>query len=147
MGTDEIEKYGILMSYLEYENSMFWGRANYFLLAQTALFGFTLTNLPALVKSTPLEKIIIPGVAGVVGLIIAYSWWKALKSGELWINRWHTLIISLEPKVFGELNVIRERDPKGERAKNTAYHMVIIFIFLWLLAIIYSVFGYVFMIF
>ena len=141
MGTPEIEKYGILMSYLEYENSIFWGRANYFLLAQTALFGFTLTNLPPLAKSTPLEQIIIPGVAGVVGLILAYSWWKALKAGELWINRWHNLIEYFEPEVFGEVNVIRER-PKDKRAKNVAYHMVIIFTFLWLLAIIYSLFGY-----
>ncbi|MCP5107062.1 MAG: hypothetical protein GY950_26995 [bacterium] len=66
----KLQKYNILMSYLQYENSSFWSRNNFFILANTALLGFLIQKLPNICPPTIWENIIIPFVYSIAGLVL-----------------------------------------------------------------------------
>ncbi len=143
MSNQDLERYGILMSYLQYENTIYWGRGNFFLLAQSALFGFVIASLPSMLASTPWNKILIPGFGSIAGLIVARMWQIALRSGEFWINHWHSILMELEPKAFGKQKVLRglatlegQREPK-ERARMVAHDILILFYVLWIILVAY----------
>jgi hypothetical protein len=102
----KLQQYGILMSYLQYENAVYWERANFFLVASVAFFSFVVTNLPPLRPQTPWEQVLIFLVASLTGLCLSYLWWRGLQIGEFWIDHWHSLLRQLEPDAFGELKVL-----------------------------------------
>jgi hypothetical protein len=149
MGKKEknLEQYSILMSYLQYENSTFWVRSNFFLLANTALLGFIITSLPRELPPKNWSEILIPAVGCISGLILTILWLFALKSGEWWINRWHFLLVEIEPFAFGETKVLRglktldsKRKPKFG-ARQITYIVCFLFVVLWILSICYCIFG------
>lgn len=62
-----LERFGHVMSYLQYENSMYWERGNFFMVASTALFGFMATNLLPLGATPGWEKVLVLLVVSVGG--------------------------------------------------------------------------------
>lgn len=144
---DKLEQYGILMSYLQYENSTFWVRSNFFLLANTALLGFLITSLPDIHPPNNWARILIPFVGCITGFILSILWLFALKSGEWWIKRWHSLLIKIEPQAFGEISVFRgvlnskSKLEYGSKlgARGINYFVCYLFFVLWGLSIIYCI--------
>lgn len=56
----KLKQYDILMSYLQYENSSFWNRNNFFIVANTALLGFLIPYLLNICPPPSWAKILIP---------------------------------------------------------------------------------------
>jgi hypothetical protein len=143
----QLEQYGILLSYLQYENTTFWTRAGFFLVAHTALFGFVVQILPPFDRClASWERVAISVIVGITGLLLAKIWWKALRKGEEWIDRWHTCLLELEPLAFGDMQVLRgavtpglTRDPKRHGARAVADWVVYLFSVLWGLVFVYGI--------
>ena len=134
-----LEQYRVLMSYLQYENSAYWMRANYFLLANSIVFGFTIrvvTSAASLREPTSVAAI---AVCSVAGFILVRLWWKALEAGAYWCDRWEDLLRQIEPSAFGPLAVLRDIDnhleqPPIRRARSVARATVLLFVGLWTLS-------------
>ncbi len=141
-----MQQYQTLMAYLAYENTIWWTRANYFLLASTALLAFVVAGLPPLERDVAWTKIVAVSVMSLTGAILALFWWKSLRAGDFWIDRWHELLKQIEPRAFGSIKVIRSRDTPeaGYRpppARAPTRHTVILFVVLWALVFAYSLIG------
>lgn len=140
-----LEKYGIMLSYLAYENSTFWTRSGFFLVVHAGLLAFIATSgLP--IRSSPLDKM-IPSIAiTVIGIMLGIAWLLALAGGNYWIDRWHSVLVTLEQDAFKNLNVLRGAvwAEGGETKQSTraflahiggkyiAYFVAIVFTVLWL---------------
>lgn len=144
----QLEQFGILMSYLQYENTTFWTRAGFFLLAHTALLGFVVQVLPPFNPChATWERIGISVISGISGLLLARIWWKALKAGEWWINRWHNCLLELEPQAFGNIQVLRgvftlgqtKDHKKKPGARAIAYQVTCLFSILWVLVFTWGI--------
>jgi len=138
-----VQQYEILMSYLQYENSAYWGRANFFLVASIAFAGFVMTNIPSFEEALSWKQVFTFLVSSLIGLSLSFLWWKSLQSGEFWIDRWHFLLKKIEPDVFGDMEVIRgmkqrEGGPSRVSARRISRLTVGLFGVLWSLALIYS---------
>jgi hypothetical protein len=143
MDQAKLDQYSVIMSYLQYENSMYWGRSNFFLLAHSALFGFVITNIPSLGSENSWTDLIALAVGSIIGLILAILWRTALTSAIFWINHWHAILIKLEPKAFDKIKILRGYvNPKSiyepkRKARNVAFHVVILFKYIWSLLMVY----------
>jgi hypothetical protein len=143
LDSNKLEQYGIIMSYLQYENSMYWGRANFFLIACTALFGFVAMNLPTLTKATRWESLLALLAASGAGLALSLLWKLGLQSGEFWIHHWHSVLKDLEQGAFEDLTLLRQfqpnqGSPKHVSARKVARSTLLVFYVLWGVLLVYS---------
>ena len=143
--TDDINarKYAMLLSYLGNESTIFWQRFYIFLLANTALFGFSWNNPPLFSPCTPVERAIISALAGIAGLCLCWLWARSLDAGEFWIDHWTSILKDLERKVWDEIKLLREFEPKPDapkriRAKVVARQAVGLFAIIWILTFLYG---------
>lgn len=140
----QIKRYGIIMPYLAYENTMFWQRGSLFLIAHSALVGFVSTSIPKLSSYESWASIISSFIISISGIILTIFWLMSLKAGEFWIHHWHTILKdSLEQKAFGDILVFRDFKPGPKyphriRARKIALGPVILFFVLWGLSTVYS---------
>lgn len=140
-----LERYRIVAAYLQYENTVYWQRGQLFLVASTALFGFSVQNLP-LVSSgdQPIERVIVCAMLSIAGLILAWLWHRSLMAGEFWLHHWHALLRSLEKSAFGDHLLFRDFTPDSSspprvRARSVTVGAVRLFYFLWGLLLAYSI--------
>ena len=124
----DLKKFEILTNYLIYENTIFWSRSNYFLIAITGLLGLTITQIPSYILFE-MQKVLTIFTLSFIGIILCYSWHCALKGGEFWINHWHELIIKYEKKCWEEELFAKyatrpgfHREPRF-KAREIAYHV------------------------
>ncbi|MFC2125016.1 hypothetical protein ACFLU5_09410 [Bacteroidota bacterium] len=143
----QLEQYGMILSYHQYENSTFWTRSGFMLVAHSALLGFVVQIHPNFNPClAQWDKIVITSIMGITGLALLIIWWKALKLGERWITKWHTLLRHLEPKAFGDIKVFRRDDTSANSksykrigVRKIAYSVVWVFLVLWSLVLIYGI--------
>lgn len=138
---DELQKYGILMSYLEYENSSFWNRNNFFMVAHSALLGFFIPKLPNICSATNWDEVIIPFFYCSAGLILSWLWLLQFNESKLWIKHWHSLLRGIEEEAFGKLLVHRKNPKKIGKygAKKIAKCVLYLFLGLWIFFIVYLI--------
>lgn len=141
--TTALEQFGHVMSYLQYENSMYWERSNFFMVASTALFGFMATNLLPLGGNLSWEKILPLLIVSVAGGTLTRLWHLSLRASEHWIDHWHEILRKLEPQSFGEISLFRDLPPdKGGaqriRIRSVATYTLLLFYVLWGMAVFYS---------
>ncbi len=141
--TTTLERFGQVMSYLQYENSMYWERGSFFMLASTALFGFMATNLLPLGATPRWEKVLVLLVVSVAGGALTVLWHRSLHAAEWWIDRWHKILRDLEPRAFGDTVLFRELPPdKGGppriRMRSITKWTLVLFYVLWGMAVVYS---------
>ena len=142
-----LDQYRVLMDYLRYENAIYWGRANFFLLANAALLAFALNHLPGLAGPVVRSDAMAAALVSPVGLVLALLWERALQAGEFWISHWHYHITKLEARAFGRRHLLRDFDAKAEelprrvRARYVARQTVYVFAFFWFLLAVYTVFA------
>jgi hypothetical protein len=143
-----LRRYDCVFKYLAYENNVYWVRGQFFMLGNTALFGFVINNLPTKGPLAPSWNQIC--ATAISGLVLTCLWRLALTSGEHWIRHWTEILRDdLEPDAFGEgINVLRKwkfreppaAPPRSPSAKRLAHLLVILFTGAWGLTIIYVVF-------
>ena len=103
-----LEQYRILVTYLQYENTIYWTRSGVALVIQSALLGFLTQVLPVDKEEfSNLYGVCISFLFCFFGLVITYFWWRIDKMGLFWIDRWQTLLLDLEPSVYGKIEVFR----------------------------------------
>jgi hypothetical protein len=137
-----VARYGIVMSYLVYENTIFWARAGFFSVANSALLGLMIQRLPSW-HAARFDEIVIPLAGSAFGLLFSVLWYRVLKAGEVWIDHWHGLLVDLEGAAFGTAVLLRPSRKKEldhqAPLKKIARQVVQLFACMWLAVIAYSV--------
>lgn len=132
-----VQRYGILMSYLQYENSSFWNRNNFFMVANAALLGFLIPKLPKICPPESWEKIIIHFFYCIAGLLLSCLWRSGLKKSRMWIDHWRAKLDEIEKRAWGNGFYVFPKKPIG--AIKNAYHIVRLFLGIWIISIPYFI--------
>ena len=136
-----VERYRTVLNYLAYENTMFWQRGNFFLVASSALIGLVTVSM----IRTEIGGALMTLVMSVAGGVLIFFWLRGLRAGEFWIYHWHTILKKLEGAAFGELCLLRDFKPDKNyptfvRARPLAYGPPIVFAILWFLIVLYGLY-------
>lgn len=144
--TEYLEQYDILISCLNYENSMLWQRANFFLVASTAYLGFASSQASQLSPTSCWQSILGVLVSSIAGLAICQLWSKGLGAGKFWIHHWLRNLQTIELDAYGDMHLLRRFEPApGQgypprvRATGICDCTVWLFRALWLLMLVYAV--------
>jgi hypothetical protein len=133
-----LKRYGEVFRYLIYENTVYWTRSQFFLIANAGLLGFVTAKLPFSFREFAYSQAAALAVACLGGMYLTWLWSRALSTGEHWISRWETICISFESEAFGSTEVLRNgRLGKPDSAKRVAHRCVALFVALWILAATY----------
>jgi hypothetical protein len=134
-----LKRYDTVFRYLAYENTVFWSRSQFFLVANAGMFGFVATKIPTSFTGLTWPQIAIPAIASIAGMLLSYFWCRALTAGEYWIRRWEGICESLEPEAFGTYEVLRNcrGSDRPKSGKVVARHSASLFIALWLMMFAY----------
>lgn len=145
-----LKRYNCILSYLAFENNVYWVRGQVFLVVNTALVAFVLNQVPAQASPAPTwNRIYVLAFVSVVGLVLTWLWKATLTAGEHWIRHWTEILKDdLEADAFGSIHVWREwrlREPPGgmrrsRSAKKLAHWLAILFGAVWSMTFLYMVF-------
>jgi hypothetical protein len=136
-----LKRYAAILSYLQYENAIYWTRSQHFLFAHAAIFGFFASQLSAKPTGKAWMLHVATSVVALAGLALSGIWWRALTAGDYWINRWQRLLQELEQHAMGDLCLMRPSmsEPKRPRARLVAKQAAILFVILWSIALAYAI--------
>ena len=138
-----LKRYDAVFRYLAYENSVYWTRAQFFLLANTALAAFVLNQMPMGAPAPTWNRLGIIGAASATGVALTWLWRAALETGEQWLRHWEEVLThDLEADAFGPINLVRHwefRTPppapkRSHSAKKLAHWLAVLFRVVWLLS-------------
>ena len=86
---------------------MYWNRSQFFLIANTTLFGFTANvtrgDLGALSVSQRATLLIL----SFAGIGLTSMWFRVLEAGKRWMDYFKGVCESLEQDAFGDIRVMR----------------------------------------
>ncbi len=102
-----INQYGVIMSYLAYENSALWTRFGIIAGIELSLFGFAMHHLASIDGWT---RIPVATIAAILGFSLTGIWQYVHDQAGLWTERWHDALREIEPSAFGELHLLRRGD-------------------------------------
>ena len=130
-----LKRYDVVFRYSVYENTIFWTRCQFFLVANAALFGFVVS------KQIASEALFHPRLFELVcggGIVLSVLWYRSLRAAEYWILRWENICTQLEPAAFQNIEVLRNcRPPQHFSTKSVARHAAILFLVLWVAALLF----------
>jgi hypothetical protein len=130
-----LKRYDTMLRYFAYENTIYWTRSQFFLVANAGLFGFIASKLMT-VEGLTHSTILIVVCLG--GLILSLLWFRVLRSADYWTSRWEGVCRELEEKAFGTIQVLRNCRPSGHfSTKAVARHSALLFIAIWVFSIAY----------
>jgi hypothetical protein len=133
-----VARYGILMSYLAYENTMFWQRSGFFLAGNGALIAFGVSRVE--LDSARIRDVAIPVSLAVGGLMLTWIWRRALTGAAVWIDHWHSTLDQFEAGAFGNIEVltpeVRARVGRKAPMKRLAVHVTTLFSLGWCVMLI-----------
>jgi hypothetical protein len=140
-----LRRYDVLFRYLAYENTVYWSRSQFFLVANAGMFAFAAAKLPTSAQGLSWQHLGVLATASLAGILLSLLWHRALKAGEHWVSRWERLCASLESEAFGEIEVLRNSgidsmrlsSVKGMSGKAVARHCATLFVVLWVLMFVY----------
>jgi hypothetical protein len=93
--TCDMENFKIVAEHFRQDVREFWTRANFFLLAQTALFSAFVAVYPSLIS----EQIVVGIVVPVFGMALAIFWYFVLRGAVFWIEQWRNQMIKLSKEL------------------------------------------------
>ena len=93
--TCDIENFKMVTEHFRQDVREFWTRANFFLLAQTALFSAFVVVYPSLATEQAIVVVTVP----IFGLILALFWFFVLRGAIFWIRRWREQVIKLSKEL------------------------------------------------
>jgi hypothetical protein len=130
-----LRRYDIVFRYSVYENTIFWMRSQFFLVANAALFGFVVS------KEIASEALFHPRLFELVcvgGIILSWLWYRSSRAAEYWISRWENICTRLEPEAFQNIEVLRNCRPPGHfSTKAVARYAAMLFLVLWVAALVF----------
>ena len=131
---DALRVYDTFSRYLAYENTIFWTRAQHFLVAHGALLA--LFGAIAFGRNSSQPTTIASAAAFLVcgiGLCLSILWHRALTSGEFWTAHWQNILRELEPVALGPIPAFRkfESDRPFVRAIDVARQCAWLFTAAW----------------
>src|SRR5207253_1996939 len=140
-----LEQYRNVIGYLQYENTVYWTRSGFMLVAQVALLGFLARAFPTFEEKTGwIGGIVIIGL-GVFGLILCYQWNRVNDGALWWINRWHSILLTIEPKAYEDIKVFRgavdqtEHHTDRRPVKIASKYVLLLFASIWGLSIVVGI--------
>lgn len=140
-----LEQYRNIIGYLQYENSTFWTRSGFMLVAHSALLGFLTRLLPEPVRDAPWLSITLSISISVVGLVLSLLWTRAIDGALWWIERWHRILVAIEPDAYGSTDVFRgavgddNQVAPHKSTRTVAKDVARIFRLAWIVAIVYTI--------
>jgi hypothetical protein len=139
-----LERYRNVIGYLQYENNTFWVRSGFMLVAHSALLGFLTKILPEPTSSAASMNIVLSLGIGIVGLILSFLWTGVIQGALWWIERWHSILLSLEPEAYGTVEVFRgavgdrSQEERHRSTRGAARRVALLFRIAWIVAVIYT---------
>jgi hypothetical protein len=130
-----LKRYDSVLRYLGTEVQVYWTRSQLFLVANAALLGFELNNIPVW-PDVRWNKVIVPLLGALVGGVLCFLWRRGLDSGEGWMEHWKAALRQWEELAFGSLNLYRTR-PKGVKKSGVGRKAAWLFQTLWFLVAAY----------
>jgi hypothetical protein len=133
-----LTRYGQVLGYLQYENTVYWTRVGFVMAAQAALIAFSANHMLAVQNPhSPLSLPVALG-AGVLGLVLCLLGLRMVQGSVRWINHWHDLLRELELTAYGDIQVFRNtgsiaRGGHSYAIKDAASQVMYVFIVAWLL--------------
>jgi len=91
----DIENFKMVAEHYRQDLRMFWTRANFFLLGQTALLSAYVAILPSLIS----EQIVIAIVISIFGISLSLFWWLVLEESVFWIDQWRKQTVKLSEEL------------------------------------------------
>ena len=133
-----LQQYAIVMNYFAQEKRAFVGRTNLFLIANAGMAGFVSNALARLSPNDAWSALAQPATLCIAGLAVTWLWSRAISMGTFWLEHYREILKKLEPTAFGEVNVLRGKEPKEEEsaeAKRIARASLKLFAILWVIAL------------
>jgi len=132
-----IQRYSAMLQYLAYENTTYWTRAQFFLLANAALVAFVFNTFP----TTSLDKesnihLSLLMVGTVVGFLLTLLWLDGLRAGQRWISHWTEALKEWEQSAM-DRDLFRNPPPGKASATRVARRTAWLFLFLWLFSALF----------
>jgi hypothetical protein len=93
--TCDMENFKMIAEHFMQDVREFWTRANFYLLAHTALLSAFVVVYPTLVKDQIIVVILVP----LFGITIAAFWFRVLQASVYWIGQWREQVIKLSRKL------------------------------------------------
>jgi hypothetical protein len=138
-----LEQYRNILGYLQYENTIYWTRSGFMLIAHSTLFGFLTRLLPQSNAEKAWQGIGLSFGVCMLGLALSFLWTRAIMEGLRWIDRWHSILLTLEPDAYGEIAVFRGAVTSGDHSaprrgvSKVALDVALLFRYVWLAALAY----------
>jgi len=142
-----LEQYRNILGYLQYENTMYWTRAGFMLVAQAALLSPLARLLPLSPSKVDWGFVAVTIGLGTFGLVLCYLWLQVIGGVLWWIDRWHELLVKIEPAAYGDTKVFRgavdrtEQHPTRIPTKPIVRAVVRLFVVVWILVVVAGVGG------
>ncbi len=132
-----LERYRNILTYLQYEQAIYWTRVGFVITAQAALAGFGARLIyEALLNPTVLSMVMSSGIC-IVALSVAVIGIRTTTGSLRWIYRWQNILRKLEPDAYGDIEVFRGTEIKvpglpNHSVRAAADHILYVFIAGWL---------------
>jgi hypothetical protein len=125
-----LKRYDIVMRYLATEAQIFWTRSQFFLVANATLIGLVVGQIPiSLLHNTSTSKLAVLIVAVAVGESLCVLWFRAIASGNKWLNHWTQILVEWEAEAMGR-NLFRV-SPRGPSSRSVALWTARLFTLAW----------------
>lgn len=140
MGSEELEKYRLLVTYHASERQIFVARSQIFVFSSSALIAFATRYLPQIGSSASWSDIATSGIAVVLGLGLWVGWRRAINAGNWWIHRFRNALVPYEKSALGDTKVFRdvkkdepdENRDGNDKAGDIWRFLLRFFLILWL---------------
>lgn len=130
-----LKRYDTMLRYFAYENTIYWTRSQFFLVANAGLFGFIASKVMTV---EGVAQPVIPIGVCLAGHILSLLWYRVLRSAEYWTLRWEGVCVGLEEAAFGTIEILRNCRPVGHfSTKAVARHSALLFIGIWVASLVY----------
>ena len=136
-----LERYRNILSYLQYEQAIYWTRVGFVITAQAALAGLGARFIyEALQVPTVLSIAMSAGIC-VMALSVGVIGIRTTTGSLRWIYRWQDILRKLEPDAYGEIEVFRGTEAKvpglpNHSVRAAANHILYVFIAAWLILLV-----------
>jgi len=126
-----LRRYDTVLKYLATETQIYWTRSQLFLVANAALLGFGLNNVPVS-PDVRWGKLIALLLEAGVGIYLCILWRRGLRSGRGWMEHWKSALRFWEEPAFGDVNLYRSRPASvPESTSGVAQDAAGLFLVVW----------------
>jgi len=132
---NDVDIYKVTAEHFRQDLSLFWTRANFYLIVQAGLLSVTagsiLNRTPGVLVSKPVNLLLC-----VTGLILSVFWFLVLRGSLFWISQWRAKIIEIDKAVsrfqaYATIETLLLKTPLLSPSRVTTY-LPLLFIVGWI---------------